>query len=151
MVTFISHSPEETLSLGEAWGRTAQDGWIIGLSGELGTGKTQLVKGIALGLEIKAPIQSPTFALVNEYRNGRLPLSHLDLYRLDTPKQVIGAGLDEYFRRPAGVVVVEWCERWPEFQGNFHLEPSQPGGRPLNRNARAIFLRRALLETISET
>jgi tRNA threonylcarbamoyladenosine biosynthesis protein TsaE len=78
MVTFTSHSPEETQALGEAWGREAGKGWIIGLTGDLGAGKTQLVKGIARGLGIKARIQSPTFALVNEYGEGRLPLAHLD-------------------------------------------------------------------------
>ncbi len=115
MATFISHSPDETTALGEQWGRDAAPGWIIGLSGDLGAGKTQLVKGLARGLGITARIQSPTFALVNEYSDGRLPLAHLDLYRLDTPEQIHGAGLDEYFRSPPGVVVVEWCERWPDF------------------------------------
>src|SRR5437868_15312958 len=115
MATFISHSPDETAALGEQWGRAAAPGWILGLTGDLGAGKTQLVKGLARGLGISAPIQSPTFALVNEYKEGRLPLAHLDLYRLDTPEQIHGAGLDEYFVKPTGVVVVEWCERWPEF------------------------------------
>jgi tRNA threonylcarbamoyladenosine biosynthesis protein TsaE len=115
MVTFISHSPEETTALGEQWGRDARRGWVIGLTGDLGSGKTQLVKGLARGLGIAARIQSPTFALVNEYREGRLPLAHLDLYRLDTPEQIIGAGLEEYFINPIGVTVIEWCERWPEF------------------------------------
>lgn len=115
MVTFISHSPEETAALGERWGREANSGWVIGLTGDLGAGKTQLVKGIARGLGIAARIQSPTFALVNEYRDGRLPLAHLDLYRLDTPEQIIGAGLEEYFTNPTGVTVIEWCERWPDF------------------------------------
>jgi tRNA threonylcarbamoyladenosine biosynthesis protein TsaE len=113
--TFISHGPEETAVLGERWGREARAGWVIGLSGDLGAGKTQLVKGFAHGLGIREPIQSPTFALVNEYRQGRLPLAHLDLYRLETPEQIIGAGLEEYFTRPSGVTVVEWCERWPDF------------------------------------
>jgi len=113
MATFISHSPGETFALGEEWGRAAKSGWVIGLTGDLGAGKTQLVKGIARGLGIQARIQSPTFALVNEYKDGRLPLAHLDLYRLDTPAQVIGAGLEEYLHHPPGVVVVEWCERWP--------------------------------------
>lgn len=116
MATFISHSPEETFALGEQWGRKAEAGWVIGLSGDLGTGKTQLVKGLACGLEIKSRIQSPTFALVNEYTGGRLPLAHLDLYRLDTPEQIAGAGLEVYFANPPGVAVIEWCERWPEFQ-----------------------------------
>jgi len=115
MVTFISHSPEETAALGEQWGREARAGWVIGLTGDLGAGKTQLVKGIARGLGITARVQSPTFALVNEYREGRLPLAHLDLYRLDTPEQIIGAGLEEYFTNPPGIAVIEWCERWPDF------------------------------------
>jgi tRNA threonylcarbamoyladenosine biosynthesis protein TsaE len=115
MVTFISHSPEETAALGERWGREARAGWVIGLTGDLGAGKTQLVKGIARGLGITARIQSPTFTLVNEYREGRLPLAHLDLYRLDTPEQITGAGLEEYFTNPPGITVIEWCERWPDF------------------------------------
>ena len=64
MATFISHSPAETEALGQAWGRTAQSGWVIGLSGDLGAGKTQLVKGLARGLDIPALVHSPTFALV---------------------------------------------------------------------------------------
>src|SRR5262245_2978650 len=115
MATFISHSPEETSALGQQWGREAKPGWVIGLSGDLGAGKTQLVKGIALGLGIATRIQSPTFALVNEHSGGRLPLAHLDLYRLDTSEQIIGAGLEDYFYKPPGVAVIEWCERWPDF------------------------------------
>jgi len=115
MATFISHSPEETAALGEQWGRDAAPGWVIGLSGDLGAGKTQFVKGLARGLGITARVHSPTFALVNEYPGGRLPLAHLDLYRLDTPEQILAAGLEEYLRRPNAVTVVEWCDRWPEF------------------------------------
>ena len=112
MAMFISHSPEETVALGEQWGREAQAGWLIGLTGELGAGKTQLVKGIARGLGIAAPVLSPTFVLVHEYHGGRLSLAHLDLYRLHTPSQIIGAGLEPYLLQPAGVTVVEWIERW---------------------------------------
>ena len=118
MATFISNSAEETFALGERWGHEAKPGWLIGLTGDLGAGKTQLVKGLAHGLGITARIQSPTFAIVNEYVDGRVPLAHLDLYRLETQQQIIGAGLEEYFTHPAGVVVVEWCERWPGFSAN---------------------------------
>jgi tRNA threonylcarbamoyladenosine biosynthesis protein TsaE len=111
MATSISHSPAETVALGEAWGRTVQRGLVIGLCGDLGAGKTQLVKGLARGLGIGTRVVSPTFALVNIYREGRLPLFHLDLYRLDTPEQVLGAGLEDYLY-PDGVTVVEWAERW---------------------------------------
>ena len=111
MATFISHSPAETEALGERWGRAAERGLVIGLSGELGAGKTQLVKGLARGLGIAARVHSPTFTLVNEYSGGRLRLSHLDLYRLESREQIIGAGLEEYLQ-PDGVAVIEWAERW---------------------------------------
>ena len=112
MATFISHNAAETESLGEEWGRAARSGWVIGLSGDLGAGKTQLVKGIARGLGIRARIHSPTFALLNEYSSGRLPLFHIDLYRLESREQIIEAGLEEYFYQPRGVAVIEWMERW---------------------------------------
>src|SRR5215203_4149484 len=112
MATRISHSPEETFALGEQWGRAAQLGWVIGLSGDLGAGKTQLVKGLAHGLGSGARVHSPTFTLLNEYIGGRLRLFHLDLYRLNSREEVIGAGLDDYLIQPDGVTVVEWVERW---------------------------------------
>ena len=112
MDTFISHSPAETESLGEAWAREARTGWVIGLSGDLGTGKTQLVRGLARGLNCSSRVQSPTFALVHEYSGGRLPLFHLDLYRLSGRDPIIAAGLESCLVRPAGVAVVEWIERW---------------------------------------
>src|SRR5512132_1396067 len=108
MGTYISHSPGDTQALGEAWGRAAQPGWVIGLSGDLGAGKTQLVMGLARGLGVRERILSPTFTLVHEYKTGRLPLFHLDLYRLESPAQVLGAGLEEYLDRPTGVSVIEW-------------------------------------------
>jgi len=110
MVTFISHSPAETESLGAAWGRAAQRGWVIALSGELGAGKTRLVKGVARGLGIATGVHSPTFTLVNEYVGGRLRLFHLDLYRLETREQILSAGLEE-FLPPDGLAVIEWAER----------------------------------------
>lgn len=84
MATFISHSPVETAALGEEWGRAARAGWLIGLSGELGAGKTLLAGGLARGLGVTGRVPSPTFALIHEYGGGRLPLWHVDLYRLGT-------------------------------------------------------------------
>jgi tRNA threonylcarbamoyladenosine biosynthesis protein TsaE len=139
MVTYISHSPAETQALGEEWGRQAQNGWVIGLSGELGAGKTQLVKGLARGLGIAGRIQSPTFALVAEHRGGGLPLHHVDLYRLDSAAQIVKAGLEPYLAGPEGVSVIEWIERWLD---------DQPQGAPgfVGRRARI----RALNETDRE-
>jgi tRNA threonylcarbamoyladenosine biosynthesis protein TsaE len=110
MATFISHSPAETEALGEKFGRAAERGLVIALSGDLGAGKTQFVKGIARGLGISARVHSPTFTLVNEYGDGRLKLFHLDLYRLETPAQILSAGVEE-FLQPDGVAVIEWAER----------------------------------------
>jgi tRNA threonylcarbamoyladenosine biosynthesis protein TsaE len=113
MATFISHSPAETEALGERWGRAAQTGLVLALSGDLGAGKTQLVKGLARGLGVAARVHSPTFTLVNEYAGGRLRLFHLDLYRLETPAQLRSAGVEEYLQ-PDGVAVIEWAERFGE-------------------------------------
>src|ERR1017187_8776960 len=110
MPGFISHSPAETEALGEKIGRAAERGHVIALSGDLGAGKTQFVKGLARGLEIPGRVHSPTFTLVNEYGGGRLKLFHLDLYRLETPEQILSAGIGEHLS-PDGVAVIEWAER----------------------------------------
>ena len=128
MGTHISHSPGETEALGERWGRAAESGLIIGLTGELGAGKTQLVKGLARGLGIAARVHSPTFTLVNEYDGGRLRLFHLDLYRLETSDQIHGAGLDEYLL-PEGVAVIEWAERWPELKAEGRMQNEESARR----------------------
>ncbi len=112
MDTFTSNSPRETEDLGERLGLAARPGWVFALSGDLGAGKTRLVKGLARGLGIRSRIQSPTFALVQEHRDGRLPLYHLDLYRLNNTLEILGAGLEPYFSPTDGVSVIEWYERW---------------------------------------
>jgi tRNA threonylcarbamoyladenosine biosynthesis protein TsaE len=135
MVTLISSSPEETFALGRSWGVTAPAPWVVGLSGELGAGKTQLVKGLALGLGVTTRVQSPTFAIVNEHAHGRLPFAHLDLYRLETAAALHSAGIEDYLLAPRGVVVVEWFERWLDAG---LLQGTSP-------------LRRVWMETLSET
>jgi tRNA threonylcarbamoyladenosine biosynthesis protein TsaE len=115
MPALTSHSPAETEALGENFGRAAKRGWIIALSGDLGAGKTQFVKGLARGLGISARVHSPTFTLVAEYPDGRLKLFHLDLYRLETAEQILSAGIEE-FLQPDGVAVIEWAERLENLQ-----------------------------------
>ena len=122
MATLISHSPAETEALGEQWGRDAQYGLVIALSGDLGAGKTQLVRGLARGLGVTTRVHSPTFTLVNEYSGGRLKLFHLDLYRLETPEQIHSAGIEE-FLQPDGVAVIEWAERLED--GKWKMEDSK--------------------------
>jgi tRNA threonylcarbamoyladenosine biosynthesis protein TsaE len=121
MGTFISHSPAETQSFGENWGRKAGRGLVLGLSGDLGAGKTLFVKGLARGLESDALVHSPTFTLVNIYTGGRLTLFHLDLYRLETLEQILDAGLAD-FLHPDGVAAIEWAERWPGIQELEHRQ-----------------------------
>jgi tRNA threonylcarbamoyladenosine biosynthesis protein TsaE len=106
-------SPEETIHLGEILGGLLPKGSIVALSGELGAGKTILTKGIGRGLGVPddREVTSPTFVLVNEYR-GRVPVYHLDLYRLHEAGQVEDLGWNEFISG-SGVIVIEWAERAP--------------------------------------
>ena len=115
MATHISKSPEETCRLASVLASQTQAGLVIGLIGDLGAGKTQFVKGFAHGLRITERIHSPTFTLVNEYRSGRVPCFHLDLYRLDTAEQILAAGLEQYFKPEGAITLIEWFDR-PEGQ-----------------------------------
>jgi tRNA threonylcarbamoyladenosine biosynthesis protein TsaE len=111
MIIHVSKSPEETLEYGEEFGQSAQSGLVVGLIGDLGAGKTQFVRGFARGLGITERIHSPTFTLVNEYRSGRLPCYHLDLYRLENPDQIIAAGIEPYFQPLEEVAIIEWFDK----------------------------------------
>jgi tRNA threonylcarbamoyladenosine biosynthesis protein TsaE len=104
-----SHSPEQTQFLGSCLGKLAQGGDVFLLIGDLGTGKTCLVQGIAHGLDIKEYAFSPSFVIAREY-HGRLPLYHIDFYRLDHIEEIADLGLDEYLYGN-GVCVVEWAEK----------------------------------------
>ena len=113
-------SAEETEALGAELGRTAQGGELLGLVGELGTGKTCLVRGLAAGLGIDPEhVHSPTFVIVHEHHGGRLVLQHVDLYRLERPND------EEPFLREVlygpGVAAVEWFDRLPADAGEESL------------------------------
>ena len=104
---------EKTRSLGITLGRSLLAGSVIFLEGDLGSGKTTLVQGIGTGLGITEPIVSPTFTLINEYTQGRLPLYHLDLYRLQ-PQEVAALHLEIYWEGiecPLGIVAIEWADK----------------------------------------
>lgn len=108
-VEFVSRSPEDTQLLGEMLGKLTQLRDVLLLEGNLGVGKTCFTQGIAWGLEIEGYISSPSFVLLKEYK-GRLPLYHVDLYRIGNTEEVIGLGLDDYLYRD-GVCVIEWAEK----------------------------------------
>ena len=109
---YISNSPLVTQTLGEKIGASLRGGSIIALVGELGCGKTLLTRGISAGLGVPLrQVNSPTFVLVNEY-HGRLPVFHMDLYRLGDAADVVDIGLLDYLARAeAGVIIIEWAEK----------------------------------------
>jgi tRNA threonylcarbamoyladenosine biosynthesis protein TsaE len=112
--TYVAKSEKETIRLGRFLGQCLKNRDFVALVGELGSGKTWFTKGLALGLDVSpgTVITSPSFALMNEYQ-GRIPLFHMDAYRLEELSAFLSAGLEEYFYEE-GVVAMEWADRWPE-------------------------------------
>jgi len=111
VATFISNSPEETESFGCQFAGTIKPGDILALVGELGSGKTQFVKGLASGLGSTTNATSPTFTLIHEYSGGRMPIYHFDFFRVEDRQSAERLGLDEYFFGD-GVSVIEWADRF---------------------------------------
>ena len=109
VLQLISHSPEQTQSLGKYLGKLAQAGDVFLLTGNLGSGKTCLTQGIAWGLGVREYAFSPSFVIVREY-HGRLPLYHIDLYRLERIEEIVALALEEYFYGE-GACVMEWAEK----------------------------------------
>ena len=124
MTTLFLTDAEATRSLGVKLGKSLPAGSVILLEGDLGAGKTTLVQGIGEGLGIEDAIVSPTFTLINEYSEGRIPLYHLDLYRLEL-SEVEALNLESYWEGvefPLGIVAIEWAERLPyKPQSYLHL------------------------------
>ena len=116
---------KETEELGERIGRDADAGTVIALIGDLGTGKTTLTKSIARGLGVTETVTSPTFNIIREYRSGRLPLYHFDVYRIADPDEMYELGYEEYFYGD-GICVVEWAdiieELIPEDAVTIHID-----------------------------
>ena len=113
--TLFSLSEQETIEIGRTIGRGLRGGELVLLEGELGLGKTVLAKGIAVGLGVdRDEVTSPSYTLVQEYEGGRVPLFHLDLYRLETVEDLGSIGLEEILAG-GGVVLVEWGERLPAY------------------------------------
>ncbi|MDD5867585.1 tRNA (adenosine(37)-N6)-threonylcarbamoyltransferase complex ATPase subunit type 1 TsaE [Lachnospiraceae bacterium YH-ros2228] len=106
---FESRSAEETRALGKKMGEEAKASDVIALTGDLGVGKTVFTKGIAEGLGITEPVSSPTFTILQEYRSGRLPLYHFDVYRIGDPEEMDEVGFDDYVYGD-GLCLIEWAE-----------------------------------------
>ena len=106
---FESNSAKDTFDFGAELGKKAVPGQVICLDGDLGTGKTVLTKGIAAGLGIDEPVVSPTVTIVQIYEQGRIPLYHFDVYRIDDPDEMEEIGYREYFYGN-GLTIIEWSE-----------------------------------------
>ncbi len=113
MATFISNSAEETKSFGRQFAENVKRGEVLALTGELGSGKTQFVKGLAARFGANTSATSPTFTLIHEYSGGRLPVYHFDFFRIEDRESAERLGLDDYFFGD-GVSVVEWADRFRE-------------------------------------
>lgn len=135
---FISNSAKETVEFGRRLAKKLKPGDVVALVGELGSGKTTLVKGIAAGLGVKngSLVNSPSFVLIKEYK-GKIPLYHFDLYRLKEPRQLEGLGYEEYFWGD-GVCVVEWAERAMQLLPKRHIRVEL---RHKGNNKRSILLK----------
>jgi tRNA threonylcarbamoyladenosine biosynthesis protein TsaE len=107
--TIVSHSPQETMDIAGRLVRRLPSGAVLALFGELGSGKTCFVQGLASALGVKQPVTSPTFTLINEYK-GRRNLYHIDLYRIRASRDLDSLGLEDYLE-PDGITAIEWAER----------------------------------------
>ncbi|GAW92512.1 tRNA (adenosine(37)-N6)-threonylcarbamoyltransferase complex ATPase subunit type 1 TsaE [Calderihabitans maritimus] len=109
MLQIVTDSTEATVKLGEKLGKCLWKGAVICLIGDLGTGKTTFVKGLARGLGVEEPVTSPTFTLINQYQ-GKFAVCHLDVYRLEDPEEIFELGLEDCFQTEK-VIIIEWAEK----------------------------------------
>jgi len=122
---FITHSPEQTIALGRSLAGMLAPPKIVVLRGDLGAGKTTLVKGIAEAFHAAAEedVTSPTFTLIHEYRGPEAQLYHIDLYRVDTPRQLETLGLDDLIAENS-ILLIEWGEKFARFERECDVEIS---------------------------
>lgn len=123
MTTWKTNSAEETIGVGRAIGSKLKPGTVLALIGDLGSGKTTIIKGIGLGLGIKSDreIKSPTFVILHIYK-GRIPLYHFDLYRMENAADLDSLGLDEFLSDPNAVTVIEWADRLSDISKQAHIK-----------------------------
>ena len=134
----ILSNADETIAWGRALAASLEPGDVVALCGQLGAGKTHVVKGLLQGLGSEEEVTSPTFSLVHEYQHARLPVFHFDFYRMENETELLNIGWDEYLDE-AGVVVVEWADMFPALLPSgtkwFRLEVLPEGGRRVTATA----------------
>ena len=130
LIERMSHSPEETWAIAAEVAADLAPGAVIALHGNLGAGKTCFIQGLAVALDIREPITSPTYTLIGEYE-GRVKLVHIDLYRLSNALAAIGIGLEEYLQEPS-IKAIEWAERAEELLPDELIHVSITNGQEEN-------------------
>ena len=121
MFKFKSDAPARTAELARRLAGVLRPGTVICLDGDLGAGKTLFVQNLAASLGVQEEVTSPTFNLMNLYEDGRLPLVHFDLYRLEQEYEVDEIGFYDYVENPDGLVLIEWAEKFPECLPEDHI------------------------------
>lgn len=133
-MTYITHSAQETVDLGEKIGSLLKSGDVIAMTGTLAAGKTTITKGIAKALGITDVVTSPTFCLISEYEGTKMPLYHMDVYRLDGPEDFINLGVEDMLDGD-GVCIVEWSEKvsseLPKRTIKIEITPLEDGSRQI--------------------
>lgn len=133
-MTYITHSAQETVDLGEKIGSLLKSGDVIAMTGTLAAGKTTITKGIAKALGITDVVTSPTFCLISEYEGTKMPLYHMDVYRLDGPEDFINLGVEDMLDGD-GVCIVEWSEKvsseLPKRTVKIEITPLEDGSRQI--------------------
>ena len=124
LTEFTTHSADETIALGRTLAPQLAPPKLVLLRGELGAGKTTLVKGIAEALHAAAQeeVTSPTFTLIHEYRGPDVNIFHIDLYRIETERELATLGIDDLLRDPRSLVLIEWGEKFPRFTAERDVE-----------------------------
>jgi tRNA threonylcarbamoyladenosine biosynthesis protein TsaE len=137
MITYLA-APEDTLAFGRSLAEGLQAGAVVALCGQLGAGKTHVVKGLLAGLGSGEEVTSPTFSLVHEYQRARLPVFHFDFYRVESESELLNIGWDEYVDEH-GIMIVEWADLFPDLLPPhtqwYRLEALPEGGRRVTRTA----------------
>ena len=149
MAIFISNSPAETEAIGRRVAENVRSGAVLALQGELGSGKTLFTKGFAAAMGSNAAVSSPTFTIVHEYQDGRLPVYHFDFYRIKDEKEAIDIGVEEYFGS-GNYCFLEWPEKVLNLlpEETVHLQITNPIGHR-NNNSRVINLLRTTIQSNS--
>jgi tRNA threonylcarbamoyladenosine biosynthesis protein TsaE len=145
LIKIVTKSPEETQNAGKGFAGSLKPGDILGLKGDLGSGKTQFVKGICSHFRINEGVSSPTFIIANQYEGidpdnmDKIKINHLDLYRLKKSREIESLGMDNYFDGES-ITLIEWSELMEEYLGEKLITVSFEHGEDIDGNERVIIL-----------